>query len=156
MKMIGDGLHAVFDDPACAMAATVDLQRGMGAIGADCGIPLKMRCGLHAGIAEERDSDYFGSTVNRAARIMGAAHGGQVLLSQAVVNLAMEGFSPPARTFCTLAVCDCATSRPPRTCGNWFTPICRAPFRRALARLDANNLPQQLTSFIGREKRWPR
>ena len=43
VKMIGDGLHAVFDDPTSAVVATVDLQRGMAAIGTDCGIPLKMR-----------------------------------------------------------------------------------------------------------------
>ncbi len=151
VKMIGDGLHAVFDDPASAMVAAVDLQRGMGAIGTDCGIPLKMRCGLHAGIAEERDSDYFGSTVNRAARIMGAAHGGQVLLSQVVVILARDRF--PAGTdvlhLGRLRLRDLAAPE-----DVW--QLLHADLPRtfpALRSLDStpNSLPQQLTSFIGRE-----
>ena len=68
IKMIGDGLHAVFGDPAAAVGTVLDLQRGMATIAADCGIAFKMRCGLHAGAAQERDGDYFGSAVNRAAR----------------------------------------------------------------------------------------
>ena len=99
VKMIGDGLHAVFGDPGAAVAATLALQRGMAAIAEDCGLPFRMRCGLHAGAAQERDGDYFGSAVNRAARIMGAAHGGQVLLSQAVADRgagALPGRDGPA------------------------------------------------------------
>ncbi len=51
------------------------------------GLQLRVRCGVHAGVIERRDGDYFGSAVNRAARIMNAAHGGQVLASQAVAEL---------------------------------------------------------------------
>ncbi len=54
------------------------------------GIGLRLRCGLHVGVVEHRDNDYFGRVVNRAARIMTAAHGGQVLLSQAVATLIGE------------------------------------------------------------------
>ena len=43
--------------------------------------------GLHTGEAEFRDGDYFGSTLNRCARLMGVAHGGQVLMSEAVEAL---------------------------------------------------------------------
>ena len=53
-----------------------------------------MRCGLHLGVVEQRDGDLFGSPVNRAARIMSAAHGGQVLLSQAVVDQVGERLPP--------------------------------------------------------------
>jgi class 3 adenylate cyclase len=66
--MAGDGLLAVFDDTAAAIAAVIERQLGMTAIASDCGIPLKMRCGLHAGVAEAREEDYFGSAVNRATR----------------------------------------------------------------------------------------
>ena len=52
------------------------------------GIELRVRAGLHAGRAERRDNDFFGSVVNRAARISNAAHGGQILLSHAVAALA--------------------------------------------------------------------
>ena len=86
VKMTGDGMHAVFDDALDALAATVDLQQALADPAATNGVPLRVRCGLHAGVVERRDNDYFGSPVNRAARIMSAAHGGQVLLSQAVVD----------------------------------------------------------------------
>ncbi|HKE41251.1 MAG TPA: tetratricopeptide repeat protein [Casimicrobiaceae bacterium] len=152
VKMIGDGLHAVFDDPASAVVATVDLQRGAAAIGTDCGIALKMRCGLHAGIAEERDSDYFGSTVNRAARIMAAAHGGQVLLSQAVVNHARERF-PAGTDVLHLGRVRLRDLAAPEDVWQLLHADLPRTFP-ALRSLDStpNNLPQQLTSFIGREK----
>ena len=80
--MTGDGMHAVFDDSLDALAATVDLQLALADPIRTCGVALRIRCGLHAGVAERRDNDYFGSPVNRAARIMSAAHGGQVLISR--------------------------------------------------------------------------
>jgi hypothetical protein len=46
--------------------------------------------GLHTGTAEQRDHDYFGPTLNRAARVMAAAHGGQVLCSQATADLVID------------------------------------------------------------------
>ena len=152
VKMMGDGLHAVFDDPASAVLATVDLQRGIATLGVDCGIPLKMRCGLHAGIAEERDSDYFGSTVNRAARLMDAAHGGQVLLSQAVVTFAGERFPAGADLLHVGRVRLRDLAAPEDVWQLLHTDLPR--IFPALRSLDStpNNLPQQLTSFIGREK----
>jgi hypothetical protein len=53
--------------------------------------------GLHTGVAELRDGDYFGSSLNRAARIMSAAHGGQVLLSAATAEL-VRGHLPEGVT----------------------------------------------------------
>ena len=152
VKMIGDGLHAVFDDPASGVVAAVDLQHGMAAIGADCGIALKMRCGLHAGIAEERDSDYFGSTVNRAARIMGAAHGGQVLLSQAVVNVARVRL-PAGTDVVHLGRVRLRDLAAPEEVWQLVHGDLPRSFP-ALRSLDStpNNLPHQLTSFIGRDK----
>src|ERR1700680_4466060 len=86
VKMTGDGMHAAFDDALDALAATLDMQQALADSAATNGVPLPVRCGLHAGVVERRDNDYFGSPVNRAARIMSAAHGGQVLLPQAVVD----------------------------------------------------------------------
>ena len=43
--------------------------------------------GVHSGAAEERDGDYFGPSLNRAARLMAAAHGGQVVVSDAAAQL---------------------------------------------------------------------
>lgn len=78
VKMTGDGLYAAFPDANDAIGATLELQLALADPGATGGVALRVRCGLHAGVVEHRDNDYFGSAVNRTARIMGAAHGGQV------------------------------------------------------------------------------
>jgi class 3 adenylate cyclase len=96
VKMLGDGMHAAFEDPLDAVAATVQLQQALTAPIATNGLALRIRCGLHVGVVERRNNDYFGSTVNRAARIMSAAHGGQVLLSQSVADLISDQLPPAA------------------------------------------------------------
>src|SRR5512134_3192163 len=85
VKMTGDGLHAAFDDPSDALVAVVELQLALAKPPADLA-SLSVRCGLHLGADQRRDNDFYGPAVNRAARIMSAAHGGQVLLSQAVAD----------------------------------------------------------------------
>jgi predicted ATPase/class 3 adenylate cyclase len=90
VKTIGDGFMAVFDsavDGVCAcLSAQQDLLReAWGETG-----PLRVRMGVHAGEAAEREGDYFGPTLNRTARIMSAGHGGQVLLSAAAAALVMD------------------------------------------------------------------
>ena len=115
--------------------------------------PLRVRCGLHLGVVERRDDDLFGSAVNRAARIMKAAHGGQVLLSQAVVDALRDALPHESslRDLGAVRLRDLAPSRarlPARAPG-----AARSDFP-ALRSLEAtpNNLPQQVTSFIGRER----
>ena len=49
--------------------------------------PLRVRAGLHTGSAELRDGDYYGPTLNRAARLMAAAHGGQVVCSEVTADI---------------------------------------------------------------------
>jgi class 3 adenylate cyclase len=63
-----------------AVAAAVEAQKSLSS-DRFATVGLRVRMGLHTGVAVERDGDYFGPTVNRAARIMAAGHGGQVLLS---------------------------------------------------------------------------
>jgi len=152
VKMIGDGLHAAFDDPAAAVASALELQRGMARISSECGIDFKMRCGVHAGECELRDGDYFGSTVNRAARIAGAAHGGQVLLSQAVVDLGRARFAKDADVI-HLGRVRLRDLSAPENVWQLAAPGLPETFP-ALRSLDStpNNLPQQATSFIGRDK----
>ena len=55
---------------------------------------IRIRAGLHTGEAQERDDDYFGPVLNRAARIMGRAGGGQVLLSRTTAELARDRLTP--------------------------------------------------------------
>ena len=56
--------------------------------------PLRVRMALHTGAAEERDGDYYGPALNRAARLLSTGHGGQVLLSEATAELVRDA---PAR-----------------------------------------------------------
>ena len=77
----GDSFAVAFARPMEAVNAAVDAQRALVQVG------LHVRIGIHMGEAHERDSDFFGPVVNRTARIMTAAHGGQVLLSNPVAEL---------------------------------------------------------------------
>ena len=116
------------------------------------GIPLRVRCGLHAGVVERRDNDFFGSPVNRAARIMSAAHGGQVLLSQAVVD-GVGAMLPAAISLRDLGRVRLKDLSTPERVYQVVHPQLRQEFP-ALRSLEAtpNNLPLQVTSFIGRDK----
>jgi hypothetical protein len=87
VKTTGDGLHAVFGAATDAVNAARDAQLAVAEEhwGVEGG--LRVRMGLHSGEATARDGDYFGPALNRAARLMAAGHGGQVLLSQATAQL---------------------------------------------------------------------
>ena len=74
IKMVGDGIHAAFEDPFDALLATLAMQQALVDPAATNGIAFHIRCGVHAGAVERRDNDFFGTAVNRAARIMAAAH----------------------------------------------------------------------------------
>ncbi len=151
VKMTGDGMYAAFDDPLDAIAAVVQLQLGLAEIESTHEVALRARCGLHAGIAERRDNDFFGSEVNRAARIMSAAHGGQVLLSQAIATLARDRM-PGGLKLRDLGAARLRGLAAPEHLYQLQHPQLRVQFP-ALRSLEAtpNNLPQQVTSFVGRE-----
>lgn len=80
-KHTGDGVCAAFTSPSDAVAAAVAVQL-------EIGLPVRM--GLATGEAERRDDDYFGPSLNRAARIMAAGHGGQILVAGSTAAL-VEG-----------------------------------------------------------------
>jgi predicted ATPase/class 3 adenylate cyclase len=152
VKMTGDGVHAAFGDPLDAVSAALQLQQALIDPGATHGIPFQVRCGLHLGVVEARDNDFFGNVVNRAARIMGAAHGGQVLLSQPVATLVGDRL-PAGVTLRDLGAVRLRDLSSPERVYQLVHPQLRFDFP-ALRSLEAtpNNLPQQVTSFIGRER----
>src|ERR1700753_3562064 len=77
-KHTGDGVCAAFTSPRSAVDAAVAAQREL---------QLPVRMGLATGEAELRDGDYFGAVLNRAARVMAAGHGGQILLAESTAGL---------------------------------------------------------------------
>jgi predicted ATPase/class 3 adenylate cyclase len=152
VKMSGDGVHAAFDDPLDAVHAALQIQQQLSDSEVTSGIKLHLRCGLHAGVNERRDKDFFGSTVNRAARVMSAAHGGQVLVSHAVVVLIGERM-PSSVVLRDLGPVRLRDLSSPERVYQLAHPGLRQDFP-ALRSLEGipNNLPQQVTSFIGRER----
>jgi predicted ATPase len=77
-KHTGDGVCATFASPRSAVDAAVAAQREL---------ELPVRMGLATGEAELREGDYFGAVLNRAARVMAAGHGGQILLADSTAGL---------------------------------------------------------------------
>jgi predicted ATPase len=136
-KHTGDGVCAAFASPKSAVDAAVAAQRAL---------ELPVRMGLATGEAELREGDYFGAVLNRAARVMAAGHGGQVLLDGTTAGLCssidmmalgprrLRDIAKPVEMFQVLAV----------GLRREFLP---------LKTLDATpgNLRPPTTSFIGRE-----
>jgi predicted ATPase/class 3 adenylate cyclase len=90
VKTAGDGFHAAFWSATHALEAALEAQRTLlREEWAEIG-PLRVRMALHTGATEERDGDYYGPPVNRAARLLSAAHGGQVLLSSPTQELVRD------------------------------------------------------------------
>jgi hypothetical protein len=136
-KHTGDGVCAAFASPRSAVDAAVAAQRAL---------ELPVRMGLATGEAELRDGDYFGAVLNRAARVMAAGHGGQILLAESTAGL-LSGVD--------------LMDLGPRRLRDLAAPIgvfqvqaagLRTQFP-ALRALDASpgDLRPQTTSFIGRE-----
>ena len=86
-KATGDGVVAIFRRAGDALDAAVAAQRVLVAEPWGATGPLRVRMGLHTGEAQRRGDDYFGPVLNRAARIMSAGHGGQILCSAATAAL---------------------------------------------------------------------
>ena len=90
VKSTGDGVHAAFERIADACWAAVAAQQELSAHPWEETGPLQVRMGLHTGEAERRDGDYYGTTVNKAARLMALAAGGQVLLTEISYGLLID------------------------------------------------------------------
>lgn len=84
----GDGFAVAFTRAADAVAAAVDAQRAVRTEAWPSGLPIRVRMAINTGEVDERDGDYFGAAVNRTARLMSTAHGGQVVVSRRTADLA--------------------------------------------------------------------
>ncbi|MBW3632899.1 MAG: tetratricopeptide repeat protein [Chloroflexi bacterium] len=89
-KTVGDAFCAAFFSAEAAIQAAVEGQRALAAEAPPSVTPLKVRMAIHTGPAERRAGDYFGPPLNRVARLLATAHGGQIVISQAAGELARE------------------------------------------------------------------
>ena len=121
-----------------AIDAAVEAQRRLG---------LPVRMGVATGEAHERDGDYFGPALNRAARVMAAGHGGQILVAASTAALVVR-----RRVWSTWVSTGCGTCSAPSTCSRCSADGIAVEFPR-LRTVDAvpGNLPVQVTSFVGRD-----
>jgi len=86
-KTAGDSFCAAFSSARAGLDAALAAQRSLAAQSWPTSRPIVVRMALHSGVCEERDGDYFGPAVNRAARLLAVARGGQVLVSAAAAEL---------------------------------------------------------------------
>lgn len=153
-KTVGDSSYLVFATASSALAAALEIQQSMRSESwlSDC--ILKVRIALHTGEAEQRDNDYFGPTLNRIARLLSIGHGGQTLLSSVTQELVRDSLPRHA------ALLHRGEHRlkdlfRPESVYELTSPSLKSDFPPLLS-LDnpemPNNLPVQLTSFIGRER----
>ena len=151
VKGRGDGIHAAFATADDAVGAAIAAQRALGDEDWALSEPLRARIGLHTGSAELRDGDYFGSSVNRAARLMAVAHGGQVVCSRPTADLAGDAL-PEGCSLVDLGEHRLRDLLRPEQVFEVRTPGTPTSFP-PLQSLDAfpGNLPVQLTSFVGRD-----
>jgi predicted ATPase/class 3 adenylate cyclase len=152
VKSTGDGVHAAFADSAAAVTAAVAAQLALVSEPWAGTGPLLVRMGVHTGRAEERGGDYFGTVLNRAARLMSVANGGQILVSLATEELVRDAM-PMGCGFVDLGEHRLRDLGRPERVFQVVHPELPQEFAR-LRTLDAfpGNLPLQASSFVGREE----
>jgi predicted ATPase/class 3 adenylate cyclase/Tfp pilus assembly protein PilF len=151
IKKTGDGFHAVFASAQDALAAVLAVQFALQTEPWPEPVQILARIALHSGEAQLRDDDYYGGAVNRAARLMAVAHGGQTLLSGTTYSL-LGHVLPAGIGFRDLGLHRLKDLQQPEQVFQLLHPDLPADFP-SLKSLDPirTNLPVQLTSFIGRE-----
>ena len=95
-KTVGDAFCAAFEGASAALSAAVEAHLALAGDGFAEVDGLKVRMALNAGQVEARDGDFFGRPLNLVARLLSAAHGGQIVLSAATADLLSEAL--PAGT----------------------------------------------------------
>ena len=150
-KTVGDAFCAAFSTAPQAVQAAIQGQEALAA--EDWKVPegIAVRMALHAGDADEREGDYFGPTVNRVARLLSAAHGKQILLSAAAVELVKDAV-PEGASLVPLGAHRLKDLSQPQQVFQLRYGNSPSTFP-ALVTLDSrpNNLQPQPTPLIGRE-----
>jgi len=148
----GDALFIAFTSAAGAVATAVEAQQALAAQAWPDGIQIRVRMGVHTGDATVIGDNYVGLDLHRVARITSAAHGGQVLVSDATLALA-AGALPQGTTLRDMGERRLKDLSRAEHLYQLVVDGLQADFP-PLRTLDAtrNNLPTQLTSFVGRER----
>ncbi len=151
-KTIGDAFCVAFDTAQSAVNAVLEAQRLLRMETWDDVNGLRVRMAVHTGAAEFRDNDYFGQALNRVSRILSSGHGGQTLLSLAAEALVRDNLPEGVRLrhlgehrLRDLARPEHIYQLLANDLPSDFPPL------RSLENVP-NNLPVQLTNFIGRER----
>lgn len=150
-KTVGDQFCASFSTVSDSIEAALSAQRLLAAEDWSAVGGLDVRMAIHAGSVEERDGDYFGRPLNKVARLLGIGHGGQVLLSGSAADLT-SGDLPADIQLSYLGQHRLKDLEGVERVYQLRTPDLRDEFPplRSLEEFP-NNLPLQLTTFIGRE-----
>src|ERR1700722_6395019 len=153
-KTIGDAFCVAFTTGHDALRAALDAQTALASEPWPKGAEIRVRMALHTGVCQERDGDYFGPTVNRTARLMGIAHGGQVLVSGVTSELPPD-FPPDEGLLRDLGQHRLRDLGRPEHVWQLASPSIPSDFPE-LQSLDnpelPNNLPELLSSFVGRDE----
>jgi predicted ATPase/class 3 adenylate cyclase len=148
----GDSFFVAFQGAAGAVQAAVTAQRSLAEHPWPPGSPIRVRMGLHTGEGVSAVDDYVDINVNRAARIADAANGGQIIVSDATRSL-VEHDIPGGASFRDLGLHRLKDIAQPEHLHDIVVEGLPSDFPPPRT-LDArpNNLPPQLTSFVGRDE----
>ena len=151
-KAGGDAFCAAFASATDAVLGVLEAQRAVLPLAQDEALPIRVRMALYTGDAERRGEDYFGPPLNRCARILSAAHGGQVLVSATTAAITRDRL-PESGALQPLGEHRLRDLVAPEGLYQFTHPDLPADFP-PLRSLEAfpNNLPVQTTRLIGREK----
>ena len=147
----GDSFAAAFTTPLAALGAAMRAQLGL-LDEAWEGPAIRVRIGVHTGTSYERAGDYFGPDVNRAARVMAAANGGQILVSGATAELTAELVEAPMELQDRGVHPLRDLERPERLFELLHPDLPEVTEPLRTEPVDLVHLPAQLTSFVGRRE----
>ena len=149
----GDAFFAVFSSPSACVAAAIEMQRAFVSHPWPAGETVRVRMGIHSGEAAETPVGLVGLDVHRAARIAAVAHGGQIVLSAATAALLRDSM-PAGASLKDLGLHRLKDLGRPEQIFQLEAdglPAAFPPLRSLDNPKLRNNLPAQVSSFIGRD-----